>query len=170
VDRGGDITYHGPGQLVGYPIMYLGKPEADGRLPQVDYVGYLRQIEAILMRALSRWRIAARRVPGFTGVWVEDDELLKIAAIGVRVDGRGVSQHGFALNVEPELGFFDGIVPCGIQGCAVTSMRRLLGRPVPLEAVRQSVADAFGKTFHLRWERIEFGAFEALLGADRTES
>jgi len=151
VDRGGDITYHGPGQLVGYPIMYLGRPDPSGRLPQVDYVGYLRRIEKVLIRSLAAWGIAAECSEGYTGVWVG---LEKVAAIGVKVDGRGVSQHGFALNVDPDLGFFDGIVPCGIHDRGVTALARLLGRPVALDEVAEVVAVQFAHVFELNWQTV----------------
>jgi lipoate-protein ligase B len=154
VDRGGDITYHGPGQLVGYPIMYLGRAAPNGRLPQVDYVGYLRQIEEALIRTLSVWDITANRVQGYTGVWVDSNEPAKIAAIGVKVDGRGISQHGFALNVDPDLSFFDGIVPCGIHDRAVTSMAQLVAHPVSLAEVAAAVAEQVGRVFGLEWHHI----------------
>jgi lipoate-protein ligase B len=163
VDRGGDITYHGPGQLVGYPIMYLGCPGVDGHLPQVDYIGFLRRIEGVLIRVLAGWNIVARRWEGYTGVWVDADETVKLAAIGVRVDGRGISQHGFALNVDPDLSFFEGIVPCGIHERGVSSMARLLGRPLEVEAAAPVVAEEFGREFGLEWERVGLEQVEGML-------
>jgi lipoyl(octanoyl) transferase len=163
VDRGGDITYHGPGQLVGYPIMYLGRPGMDGHLPQVDYIGFLRRIEEVLIRALAAWGIVARRWQGYTGVWADAGEAVKLAAIGVRVDGRGISQHGFALNVDPDLSFFEGIVPCGIHERGVSSMARLLGRPLEVEAVAPVVAEEFGREFGLEWERVGLEQVERML-------
>lgn len=154
VDRGGDITYHGPGQLVGYPIMYLGCPDVEGHLPRVDYVGHLRRIEEALIRALAEWGIIARRMAGYTGVWVGRGEPAKIAAIGIKVDGRGISQHGFALNVDPDLSFFEGIIPCGIHDREVTSMRRLLAHDLDLEEVAQVVAEQFGQVFAIDWRRV----------------
>lgn len=154
VDRGGDITYHGPGQLVGYPVMYLGRPGEDGRLPRIDYIGYLRRIEAVLIRALERYGITASRSKGYTGVWVGSEAPEKVAAIGVKVDGRGISQHGFALNVNPDLSFFDGIVPCGIRDRGVTSMAELQDRPVDLDDVAATVAAVFGEAFGLDWIRV----------------
>ncbi len=153
VDRGGDITYHGPGQLVGYPIMYLGRPGADGRMPSADYVGYLRQIEEVLIRTLAEWDIGAARWEGYTGVWVDVGEPDPCVAIGVKVDGRGVTQHGFALNVNPDLGYFSGIVPCGIDDRGVTSMAQLLGESVDLDRVAAAVAEHFGKLFGIAWRR-----------------
>jgi lipoyl(octanoyl) transferase len=163
VDRGGDITYHGPGQLVGYPIMYLGLPGMDGHLPQVDYVGFLRRIEEVLIQVLAGWSIVARQWEGYTGVWVDADEAVKLAAIGVRVDGRGISQHGFALNVDPDLSFFEGIVPCGIHEQGVSSMARLLGRWLEVEAVAPVVAEEFGREFGLEWERVGLEQVEGML-------
>ena len=162
VDRGGDITYHGPGQLVGYPILKLGKPTAaDGRLPQADYVGYVRRIEEMLIRALARFGIVSGQMNGLTGVWVQPDVASrcphcppaaklapsKIAAIGVKVDARGVSQHGFALNVAPDMSYFDGIIPCGIRDHGVVSMADLLGDAPGMEAVMQAVTEEFGNVF-----------------------
>jgi lipoate-protein ligase B len=153
VDRGGDVTYHGPGQLVGYPILYLGRPQTKGNLSRIDYVGYLRQLEEVLIRALAAWDITARRLKGYTGVWVGKREPEKVAAIGVKVDGQGVSQHGFALNVAPDLSYFDGIVPCGIHDRSVTSLRRLVGESVDLEEVAAVVATEFGRVFGIDWRR-----------------
>ena len=118
-DRGGDVTYHGPGQLVGYPIVSL----AEWRAGQRDVVAYVRRLEAVLIAVLADFGIDATCAPGYTGVWVGDE---KIAAIGVRV-ARGRTRHGFALNVDPDLTMFDHIVPCGIRDRGVTSMARLLG-------------------------------------------
>lgn len=166
VDRGGDITYHGPGQLVGYPILCLGRPGADGRLPPVDYVGYLRQIEEVLIQTLSEWGITARRSEGYTGVWVDSGEAVKVAAVGVKVSGTGVSQHGFALNVEPDLGFFAGIVPCGIRDRGVSSMAQLLGRRVDLRAVADVVAERFGQVFGMAWQRASVQEVGELAGIE----
>ena len=119
-DRGGDVTYHGPGQLVGYPIVSL----AEWRAGQRDVVAYVRRLEDGADRGARRLRHRRRaRRRGYTGVWVGDE---KIAAIGVRV-ARGRTRHGFALNVDPDLSMFDHIVPCGIRDRGVTSMARVLG-------------------------------------------
>ncbi len=123
VDRGGDVTYHGPGQLVGYPIVGLTDPK--------QIVPHVRRIEQALVAALSDLGVSAWTEPGYTGVWTEDG---KVAAIGVRVS-RGVSMHGFALNVDPDLGFFGHMHPCGISDRPVTSLRSLCGRRVSLEEV-----------------------------------
>ena len=138
VDRGGDVTFHGPGQLVGYPILDLRRW---GQGP----VWYVRALEATLIEALARLGIAARRVPGRVGVWVGDD---KIAAIGLRVS-RGVTTHGFALNVATDLSYYRHIVPCGLIDAGVTSVERLLSRALPLEEVAGLVVDCFAETFGL---------------------
>jgi lipoyl(octanoyl) transferase len=134
--RGGDVTYHGPGQLVGYPILDL-------RPDRCDVHRYVRDLEEVLIRAVGSFGIEARRQSGLTGVWVGDD---KLAAIGVRIS-RWITSHGFALNVATDLAHFDLIVPCGITGKGVTSIARLTGRAVPLEAVEDSVVTAFSTVF-----------------------
>ncbi|MBI4338587.1 MAG: lipoyl(octanoyl) transferase LipB [Chloroflexi bacterium] len=140
VDRGGEITFHGPGQLVGYPIVRLGT----GRGP----LGYVRALEAALTGALANYGLAAGRVQGLTGVWVGD---AKIAAIGVKIS-RGVTMHGFALNVSTDLAWFQHIVPCGIRDKGVTSMEWLLGRPVPLVTVASQVAERLGRELGLEMQ------------------
>jgi len=156
-DRGGDVTYHGPGQVVGYPLLPLGKPlpAADGRprLPQGDYVGYLRRLEAVLMRTLAAFGVKGFRMEGMTGVWVRlpDGAPAKIAAIGVRVDAHGVSQHGFALNVATNSAHWQGIVGCGLQGYAVANLADFLHPPPPLEAVMDATAAAFAAEFGCEW-------------------
>jgi len=134
--RGGDITYHGPGQLVGYPIVDL---DPLGR----DLHRYLRLLEATLIDALAAFAVTGETVPGKTGVWVDG---AKVASIGVAVR-RWVSWHGFALNVGADLSGFSAIVPCGLRGVAMTSLERLLGRPVPLPEVEERVIDAFARVF-----------------------
>ncbi len=138
-DRGGDVTYHGPGQLVGYPVVTLPGSARGLR----DVVAYVRRLEGSLIAALAELGITAERRDRLTGVWVGDD---KIAAIGVRV-ARGRTRHGFALNVDPNLSMFDHIVPCGIRDKGVTSVARVLGGPVPLRRVMDAVADAFAAAF-----------------------
>ncbi len=166
VDRGGDVTYHGPGQLVGYPLLPLGtsglqvQPEANSaRLPQADYVGYLRKLEQTLILALRRLGVRARRMEGLTGVWVErasargeprSSTAAKIAAIGVKVNAQGITRHGFALNVNPDMSYWEGIIACGLVGYAVTSMAEILASPLPMERVLHEVAQAFGETFGYR--------------------
>jgi lipoyl(octanoyl) transferase len=136
--RGGDITYHGPGQIVGYPIVDL-QPD------RCDVHRYVRDLEEVLIRTAADYGVSARRVDGLTGVWVGDE---KLAAIGVRI-ARWVTSHGFALNVTTDLGYFDLIVPCGIAGRGVTSLARLLGRPVE----RTEVEDRIGRHFCDVFER-----------------
>jgi len=151
-DRGGQVTYHGPGQLVGYPILSL---QPDRR----DVARYLRDLEEVLIRTLARFGIAAGRAPSLTGVWVGDE---KIAAIGIHLS-RWVTTHGFALNVETELSHFDLIVPCGLRSRGVTSMRKLLGRPVGLEDVAAALAPEFAAVFDRRM--VEPAVPAALIGA-----
>jgi lipoyl(octanoyl) transferase len=138
--RGGDVTYHGPGQLVGYPILDL-KPD------RKDVHRYIRDLEEALIDALETFGIAATRQPGLTGVWVEGD---KIAAIGVRVSSGWITSHGFALNISTDLGFFDAIVPCGIRDHGVTSLERVLGRRVASAQVEDRVATALCEVFGLQ--------------------
>jgi lipoyl(octanoyl) transferase len=131
--RGGDVTYHGPGQLVGYPILDL-KPD------RCDLHRYVRDLEAILIQALASFGIAAGRKAGLTGVWVGDE---KIAAIGVRVSSGWITSHGFALNVSTDLSYFDSIVPCGIRQFGVTSIERVTGRATTLREAADAVVDAW---------------------------
>ena len=127
VDRGGKITWHGPGQLVGYPIVKLAKPS--------ELVGFVREIEAGLIKVCTEIGIETSRVDGRSGVWVRDSRGdRKIAAIGIRV-ASGVSMHGFALNVNPDLSEFNKIIPCGIDDATVTSVAEELGRKVTIEEV-----------------------------------
>jgi lipoyl(octanoyl) transferase len=138
--RGGDVTYHGPGQLVGYPILDL-------RPDRCDVHRYVRDLEQALILALAAFGIAGTRVKGLTGVWVgEDGREAKVAAIGVRIS-RWITSHGFALNVAPDLHHFDLIVPCGIADRGVTSISRLLGREVPMRDVEDAVVDAMNHVF-----------------------
>jgi len=135
VDRGGRITWHGPGQLIGYPILRLAEP--------VDVVGYVRLLEGILIDALADFGIDGKRVTGRSGVWVGPDGAEdKIAAIGIRV-ADGVTMHGFALNCDNSLEPYDRIVACGIADAGVTTMTRVLGRRVSTEDVVASVTAAF---------------------------
>jgi lipoyl synthase len=135
-DRGGDVTYHGPGQLVGYPLLYLEESERD--VPR-----YVRRLEESVIRTLADFNIEAGREPEFPGVWVGDE---KICAVGVKIS-EWVTLHGFALNVATDMSYFGHIVPCGIVGKGVTSMQRLLGRaPLPRE-VGERFAARFGEVF-----------------------
>lgn len=134
--RGGDVTYHGPGQLVGYPILDL-KPD------RCDVHRYVRDLEEVLIRTAAAFGISAGRSPGQSGAWVGDD---KLAAIGVRI-ARWVTSHGFALNVTTNLSHFDLIVPCGITGKGVTSLDRLAGRAVSMAEAEDAVIHAFCAVF-----------------------
>ncbi len=148
VDRGGDITYHGPGQLVGYPILNLKRLQ--GR-DTPDLVRYVRDLEQVLIDALAQWGVTGRRYPGYTGVWVMDaaGEWAKIAAIGVKVSAQGISSHGFALNVAPDLTHFDGIVPCGIREHGVTSLAVHTGRPHTVTSLLNAIQIAFANVFQV---------------------
>ncbi|MFN2161039.1 MAG: lipoyl(octanoyl) transferase LipB, partial [Candidatus Promineifilaceae bacterium] len=145
VDRGGDVTYHGPGQLVGYPILNLEHRYGKGIGRTRRYVA---GIESVLIEALKAFAIDARPYEGFRGVWVEENGVLnKIAAIGVYVNRMGISSHGFALNVKTDLAYFEGIIPCGIQDHDVTSMSRTLGQEITIEDVLPQIVQSFTAVF-----------------------
>jgi lipoyl(octanoyl) transferase len=157
VDRGGDITYHGPGQLVGYPLLPLaidGLHQNDQHIPQADYVGYLRRLEEMLIRALAVFGVSAIRLEGLTGVWVqsavaqsEPSPAAKIAAIGVKVDARGVTRHGFALNIDTDPEYWQGIIACGIGDHPVINLADLIESPPPMGQVMDAVTESFGDVF-----------------------
>jgi lipoate-protein ligase B len=138
VDRGGDVTFHGPGQLVGYPILSLSAGERDVR-------GYMRNLEESLIRLLASYGIVSRRDSQFTGVWTDDG---KIAAMGVHIS-RWITRHGFALNVNTDLSFYNLIVPCGISGRGVSSMKKQLSHPVEMS----EVAARYIKEFEIVFKR-----------------
>lgn len=138
--RGGDVTYHGPGQLVGYPILDL-------RPDRQDVHRYVRDLEEVLIRAIARFGVQGLRVPGLSGVWVgPGGREEKVAAIGVRIS-RWITSHGFALNVTTDLRHFEFIVPCGIADRGVTSLEHLTGGPVPMADVQDAIADAMQRVF-----------------------
>src|SRR3989449_1554672 len=172
-DRGGDVTFHGPGQLVGYPIFDLrGFSSGDGKRKTLGAVEFVRRLEEVLIRTCADFGIATKRVPGLTGVWASPTKLggstrhvgtatpggpvepeahshsksAKIAAIGVHIS-RGVTSHGFALNVNTDLDYFNLIIPCGIASKPVTSMAKELGRQLPMQDVAHSVSRIFGVVF-----------------------
>ncbi len=165
VDRGGDVTYHGPGQLVGYPLLPLGVPRPQspdtGLIPRADYVGYIRKLEVTLIAALAKLGLVSGQRRGLTGVWIQADvysrcprckpedrhKPAKIAAIGVKVDARGISRHGFALNVNPDMSYWDGIIACGLQDEPVVSMEDLLSPAPSMQTVKDVVSAAFVKEF-----------------------
>jgi len=190
VDRGGDVTYHGPGQLVGYPLIPLlplrpdrssqesddqslastqmPNPNLDMMRPvrsvlDADYVGYVRKLEKTIISALARLGLVAGQRSGLTGVWIQSDvhsrcarckpedrkKPAKIAAIGVKVDARGVSRHGFALNVNPDMEYWDGIIACGLQDEPIASLADLFESPPAMELVKREVVDAFRAVFEL---------------------
>ena len=180
-DRGGDVTFHGPGQLVGYPIFDLrGFPANDSKRAHLGAVDYVRRLEEVLIRTCADFGIPTKRIPGLTGVWTDvgarvparadtgtardlenvptssaasnphpdtTPEEAKIAALGVHIS-RGVTSHGFALNVSTDLSYFNLIIPCGIESKPVTSMAKELGKTLDAQAVAHSIARHFGQVFH----------------------
>ncbi|RME44474.1 MAG: lipoyl(octanoyl) transferase LipB [Chloroflexi bacterium] len=144
VERGGDVTYHGPGQLIGYPILDL-------RHYRKDVGWYIRSLEEVLVGALAEFGIQAEgRTGRDTGVWVEND---KIVAIGARIE-EWITYHGFALYVDPIMSHFDLIVPCGLRDRGIVGMRQLLGAPVEMDAVRQAVAEHFALVFDVELDEV----------------
>jgi len=183
-DRGGDVTFHGPGQIVGYPIFDLrGFAAPDGKRKTLGAVDFVRRLEEVLIRACADFSIPTKRVPGLTGVWTDlkgrnfsradsgkDNEAAsaaevcreaKLAAIGVHIS-RFVTSHGFALNVNTDLNYFDLIIPCGITAKPVTSMQQELGKPLDLNAVAESISRNFGTVFSSQMLWVD--TLDALLG------
>jgi lipoyl(octanoyl) transferase len=153
-DRGGRVTYHGPGQLVGYPIVSL-RPYRD------DVHDYIRRMERVIVAALGDWAIQAEVVDGLTGVWTP--ERRKIGSIGVHVS-RGVTTHGFAINVNNDLQPFEWIVPCGIEACRMTSVSRELGAEQDLSRFATTVRDRFGEIYGRVPREVSAGEIEGRLG------
>jgi lipoate-protein ligase B len=145
-DRGGSVTYHGPGQLVGYPIVDLVRPADPAERGDPDTIRYLRLLEEALIRAVRSLGVVAGRREGLTGVWVGTT---KLASIGINVS-RGVTKHGFALNVATDLSFFEGMIPCGIGGARMTSLSELLRRKVAMDEVSAAVAANVASLLHRR--------------------
>ena len=185
-DRGGDVTFHGPGQIVGYPIFDLrGHATADGKRKTLGVIEFVRRLEEVLIRTCADFAIPAKRVPGLTGVWTDAESQdahvetaasavrqseanrpehspeSKLAAIGVHIS-RFVTSHGFALNVNTDLSYFNLIVPCGITTKPVTSMQQELGKPLDLNAVAESISRNFGTVFSSQMLWVE--TLDALLG------
>jgi lipoyl(octanoyl) transferase len=182
-DRGGDVTFHGPGQLVGYPIFDLRAfPSTDGKRQTLGIVAYVRRLEEVLIRSCAEFGIQTERVCGLTGVWAATNhvgtaalgcaaeqssakdsanEQAKIAAIGVHVS-RSVTSHGFALNVDTDLSYFNLIIPCGIASKPITSMAKVLSKAMDMEKVANSVVRNFGEVFQSQILWIE--TLDALLG------
>ena len=172
-DRGGDVTFHGPGQLVGYPIFDLrGLPSSDGKRKTMGAIEYIRSLEEVLIRTCADFAIPTERICGLTGVWTAQNHVgtaapgcagtaqAKIAAIGVHIS-RAVTSHGFALNVNTDLDYFNLIIPCGITARPVTSMAKELKRELSLEEVAQSVSRNFGFVFQSQMLWLE--TLEALI-------
>jgi len=144
-DRGGDVTFHGPGQFVGYPIFDLrGFAAPDGKRKTLGVIEFVRRLEEVLIRTCADFTISTKRICGLTGVWTESEA--KLAAIGVHIS-RFVTSHGFALNVNTDLSYFNLIIPCGITNKPVTSMEQELGRPLDLVSVAESISRNFGVVF-----------------------
>ncbi|MFQ6608738.1 MAG: lipoyl(octanoyl) transferase LipB [Fidelibacterota bacterium] len=144
IERGGDVTYHGPGQLVGYPILDLHNH-------RLSVSWYMRSLEEVLIRTLKSFKIRAERRQGLTGVWVSDN---KIASLGVRLS-RWITMHGFALNVNTQLDYFDGIIPCGLFECGVTSMEHLLGKKWAMGDIENRIEREFRSVFGLQTLKVE---------------
>lgn len=150
IDRGGDITYHGPGQLVGYPIINLTDWYQDSHK-------YLRTLEEVIIKVCNEYGLKAERVEGYTGVWIEDR---KIAAIGIKIS-RWVTMHGFAFNVNTNLNLFNGIIPCGISDRSVTSLQKELGKEIFINEVKEKIIHHFLNEFD--YSTLEFLPKESLL-------
>lgn len=136
-DRGGDITFHGPGQLVGYPVLDL-------KIKKLDIRQYVKKLERVIIQAISEFKITAHSINGFPGVWVHNE---KVAAIGVKINAAGISSHGFAINVNTDLTFFQNIIPCGLADTKVTSIAEITGHAIDMGKMKKSVAAAFISEF-----------------------
>jgi lipoyl(octanoyl) transferase len=169
-DRGGDVTFHGPGQLVAYPIFDLrGFPSDNAARKSLGVVEYVRRLEEVLIRTCADFGIPAKRIAGLTGVWTDGDARpstvsneSKIAALGVHIS-RGVTSHGIALNVNTDLSFFNLIIPCGIEAKPVTSMQKELNREISMQEVAHALSRNFGGVFGSQVLWLE--SLDALLGA-----
>ena len=162
-DRGGDVTYHGPGQIVGYPILDLAEHRRDVRW-------YVAQLEELMIRASTDFGLAAHRVEGQRGAWLDaltGEE--KLGALGVHLS-RWVTSHGFAYNVSTDLSYFDLIVPCGIAGKPATSLERALGRAVPMQEVRERLTARFGDVFERQLQAVALDDVEKILASHTIEA
>lgn len=157
VERGGDVTYHGPGQLVGYSVMDL-------RQHRQDVGWYMHSLEEVLIRTLSDFGIVAKRLPGNIGVWLDDNR--KLAALGARIED-WITYHGFALNVSTDISHFRLIVPCGLVGKEVTSMEKVLGRKVGMAEVRERISDNFSRVFDIEMRIVALGDLLLLMEPER---
>ncbi len=160
-DRGGDVTYHGPGQLIGYPLVPLGRIDPGAPPPRPDVIAYLRRLETVLIRALAQLGLVTGQVPGKSGVWVQPDvasrcrrcppsarrQPAKIASIGVKLDASGITRHGFALNVAPDMTYFEGIIACGLADHPAVSLEQLVEPAPTMPLVRSHVVSAFAEVF-----------------------
>jgi len=166
-DRGGDVTFHGPGQLVAYPIFDLrGFPSSSPNRSTMGVIEFVRNLEEVLIRTCAEFGIPAKRIAGLTGVWTDRQPTLreaKIAALGIHIS-RGVTSHGIALNVNTALSFFDLIVPCGITSKPVTSMQKELGRELVMEDVVHALSRNFGVAFQS--QVLWLDSLDSLLGND----
>ncbi|MEK6222337.1 MAG: lipoyl(octanoyl) transferase LipB [Chloroflexota bacterium] len=168
IDRGGDVTYHGPGQLVGYPLLPLTDQEIEvdpetgkTRMPKRDYVKYLRDLEKVIIKTLSHFGIPSGQIRGQTGVWVQSEVIsrckscppelynapAKIASIGVKIDAKGISRHGFALNVDPDMHYWNGILACGLNNQNKISMANLMANPPTVDQVAPAIIENFKQVF-----------------------
>lgn len=150
IDRGGDITYHGPGQIVGYPIIDLNSWEKDTHK-------YLRALEEIIIRTCADYNLVVTRIPKYTGVWIEDR---KLAAIGIKVT-QWITMHGFAFNINTDLSLFDGIIPCGITNKEVTSLKKELNKEIDIQEVKSKLLNNAAEVF--KFDKIESRQVEDVL-------
>lgn len=146
VNRGGSVTFHGPGQIVVYPVLKLDRHATGPKQ-------FVRLLEEVIIHVLDRWNIPGSRIVGKPGVWIMEPEPCKIASLGIRIE-RGVTLHGFALNVDFDLTPFQRIQPCGFPDCRVTSMAAVCQTPISIEAVKQELVRAFATVFSLKWIRV----------------
>jgi lipoyl(octanoyl) transferase len=160
-NRGGSVTYHGPGQLVAYPILALARYAWGAK----DYV---HMLEEVLIRTLLYWDVRGFRLPKMPGIWVRDRHgEAKIASIGARID-RGITLHGFALNVTNDLSPFSRIIPCGLDGCRMTSLSEIKGAPTSVSAVAAQLSEEFSTVFRLEWTDRTFDGLQAAAGSTQS--